>query len=78
MNLLANPNKHVDMSDPCSVVHDMKNAHKYEMMQKNHLRLDFISTNLRHKLIRDFCFAKIYIVHLLFPYLNPHNPQVNF
>jgi hypothetical protein len=35
MNLLADPNKHVDMSDPCSVVHYMKNAHKYEVMQKN-------------------------------------------
>ncbi len=34
MNLLANQKKNVDMFDPCSIVHDMKNAHKYEMMQK--------------------------------------------
>lgn len=33
-NELANPKKHADMFNPCSAIHDMKNAYKYEMMQK--------------------------------------------
>jgi hypothetical protein len=32
--LTCQSKKNVDMFDPCSVIHDMKNPRKYEMMQK--------------------------------------------